>query len=147
VDRKIGISGTREGCTAEQHESFAIMLEHLVNLGGYNELHHGDCQGADEQGHAIATRLNCITVCHPPVSDYMRAYTQNIETREEYGYLQRDHNIVKETDVLVACPKGNEKEHYRSGTWTTVRFARQEGKEIILIWPNGFITQEDSKEQ
>lgn len=146
MSKSIGITGTREGCTTEQLKSFAIMLDHLVNLGGYDELHHGDCLGVDEQGHTVATQLNCTTVCHPPVSDYMRAYTHNDQTRKEYDYLERDHNIVKEADVLVACPKGSEKDHYRSGTWTTIRFARKEGKEIVIVWPDGVITQ-DPKEQ
>ena len=46
-----------------------------------------------------------------------------------------------ETDMLVACPKGPEE--VRSGTWSTVRFARKRGKRIVIIMPDGTVTEEN----
>lgn len=50
-------------------------------------------------------------------------------------YLERNRLIVVMGHVLVAVPDGPERT--RSGTWHTVRWARQAGLEITLLWPDG----------
>ena len=51
-------------------------------------------------------------------------------------YLERNHDIVDETDMLIATP-GEEQEVQRSGTWATIRYARKQKRTILTIYPSG----------
>jgi hypothetical protein len=56
----------------------------------------------------------------------------------------RNHDIVDETELLIACP-GELAEAVRSGTWATVRYARKLGRPIVIFWPDGSVTGEPAK--
>jgi hypothetical protein len=109
------------------------------------EVHHGDCIGGDTQVHDLAKAAGARRVVHPPVSDRYRAFCNGEEVREPAPYLERDHNIVDETDLLLAAPKQYE-EIRRSGTWATWRYANPDRR--IVVYPDGrtdppeFSTQE-----
>jgi predicted Rossmann fold nucleotide-binding protein DprA/Smf involved in DNA uptake len=60
--------------------------------------------------------------------------------RAEKPYLARNRDIVLETIALIAAP-AEPQERIRSGTWSTVRFAKKQGKTVILILPDGTIEQ------
>lgn len=64
------------------------------------------------------------------------------DIRDPLPPLERNHRIVDACDVLIACPK-DAQEQLRSGTWATVRYARKQGKRVIVITPDG--TVEDSQ--
>lgn len=49
-----------------------------------------------------------------------------------------NREIVDESDVLIACPPIVDEEP-RSRTWATVRYARSLDKEVVVIYPNGFV--------
>ena len=129
---KIGFTGTQIGTTTAQR---AVLMQLLV---AGTEFHHGDCVGADENAHAIASSLGLRTVCHPPINPAKRAFTENDETREPKDYIARNHDIVDETDFLLATPKFNAEE-LRSGTWATIRYAKKSGKRVGIIFPDGSI--------
>jgi hypothetical protein len=135
---KVGFTGTRTGMSVLQRNSLLVVLTEL----GMTELHHGDCKGSDAQCHALARREfergTYKIVIHPPIVPTHRAFCIGNEERPKKDYLLRDHDIVDETEVLVATP---EKliETLRSGTWATVRYARSQKRRIIVIWPNGTI--------
>ena len=133
-NRKIGFTGTREGLTDEQHQ----VLLNLIIASDPTEVHHGDCVGADAYCHTIAVNQKIPVILHPPDLPGLRMFcTQSAsEIREEKPYLDRNHDIVDETDILIACPKGGQ-ETIRSGTWATVRYARKQGKQVIIIYPSG----------
>jgi hypothetical protein len=101
-------------------------------------LHHGDCQGVDGQIAIMAKELGYRLVCHPPVSDYMRAFVKSDEYRPPLHYLIRDKNIVDASDILLAMPL-EETEQQKGGTWYTYRYSRQINKESILILPSGIM--------
>jgi len=126
---KIGFTGSRFGPTSDQAE----MLKFWI--GSVEEVHHGDCVGADATADAIAASYGTRRVAHPPVRAEFRAWCQTEETRPERPYLTRNHDIVDETDFLVATPSGPE--HLRSGTWATIRYARKKDKSVVIIWPDG----------
>jgi predicted Rossmann fold nucleotide-binding protein DprA/Smf involved in DNA uptake len=44
--------------------------------------------------------------------------------------------------VLVACPREEHGEETRSGTWSTVRYARRVGRPVIVVRPSGRIERE-----
>lgn len=83
-------------------------------------------------------------VIHPPKDESKRAFSIADEVRGAKPYLQRNKDIVDETDVLIATPKGNEEE-LRSGVWATIRYARKQKKKIVIIFPDGSIKEEEKK--
>jgi hypothetical protein len=52
--------------------------------------------------------------------------------------LVRNEVIERETGLLLAAP-GEVIEQHRSGTWSTVRFARKMGRAIWIVRPDGTI--------
>lgn len=139
--RKIGFTGTREGMTdAQKH-----CVYHLLHEYRPEQAHHGDCVGADANFHQLIRELtrDVWIVGHPPILTKARAYCTFDEEREPGEYHARDRNIVNETDMLIATPKGTSEE-LRSGTWTTVRYARSISKPILLVWLDGSITEENT---
>jgi hypothetical protein len=127
---KVGFTGTGTGLTPYQMIAVERQLQELSPI----EFHHGDCVGADAVAHDIATSLGIKTIQHPPTNPRARAFTRCDEVRSCKPYLERNHEIVDETDVLLACPR-SKNEELRSGTWATVRYARKQGREIRIIYP------------
>jgi hypothetical protein len=74
---------------------------------------------------------------HPPDDDTRRAYCGVHPARlaAPKPYLMRNKDIVDQTSILVAAPKGPEEK--RSGTWATVRYARKLGRPIYICYPDG----------
>lgn len=129
---KVGFTGTQKGMTDYQKSVITKWLE----SHGVTELHHGDCLGADEQIHHIARGQNIMVVTHPPLNPAKRAFCRVPGDRELKPYLERNHDIVDETEYLIAATRTN-MEEMRSGTWATVRYARRMHKPIWIVTPNG----------
>lgn len=132
----IGFTGTQIGLTAAQGRTLFSILQGLRDDLGYREFHHGDCIGADEQAHHIARNLGLKIVIHPPLYGKKRAYCKGDFCHEPMEYLERNQEIVNESNILVATPK-EDTEQLRSGTWSTVRRAKKKGIHVIIIKPNG----------
>lgn len=147
---KIGFTGTQNGTTAEQ----LVTLEKLLRAQKLDEFHHGDCIGADDEAVGVvkeikrhpplAWKKKPKIICHPPSNDSKRAWNESDEERTPKPYLDRNHDIVNESKMLIATPKGF-REELRSGTWATVRYARKQGKQVIIVWPDGSTTRENFK--
>jgi len=152
---KIGFTGTKNGMDALQKESLVTLFNQAVQENDEVEFHHGDCIGADAQAARLMdlVRRNLIRVhgpnpscrvkivCHPgyppnhPEETKYRAFTTfNDEVRDPKPFIARDHDIVDETDKLIAAPV-SKTEETRSGTWTTVRYARKKNKPYVAIYP------------
>lgn len=132
---KAGFTGTRLGMTGNQRSA----LKHFLIIHHPAELHHGDCVGSDREAHVIACDLDIPRIVgHPPLKRDLRAWCVFDEQREPKTYTARDHDIVDETDYLIATPNAYVEER-RSGTWLTARYARSQGKTIYLITPDGGI--------
>lgn len=128
----VGFTGAREGMTFKQIKALIRLLRTL----DLNEAHHGGCVGADEQFHKIICKLfnQAWTVNHP--CD-IKKYRANIIADVRYTSipaLARNKMIVDQSDILIACPKTKEEE-LRSGTWSTVRYARKIGKPVKIVEP------------
>lgn len=137
----VGFTGTRLGLTPEQAES----LDTLISTLKPTQAHHGDCIGADAEFHeCCVSRLSIWIVGHPPTSSAQRAFCKCDELRPAKDFLDRNKDIVKESDVLVACPD-SDREKWRSGTWSTIRYARVSRKQIWIVYPNGKIAEESVK--
>lgn len=141
---RIGFTGTSEGMSSHQSRIVGKMLTHAT------QLHHGDCVGSDNMAHQLAP-VTCAIVIHPPINESKRAFchnvrrgaTQKIFVVSPKEYLERNHDIVDATDVLIATPKGLGEE-LRSGTWSTIRYARKQGKVVIIVGPTGIVTREEN---
>ena len=133
---KIGFTGTQRGTTELQIRSLREILENMTG-----ELHHGDCVGADAEAHDVARSFGLRVVVHPPIKSGKRAWKKGDETREPREYLERNGEIVLETEMLVATP-GEFQEQLRSGTWSTVRRARRMGGHIVIVFPDGSVRRE-----
>jgi hypothetical protein len=132
---KVGFTGTQSGMSRHQA---AQLIDNLVALE-CTEFHHGDCIGADNQADVLARNIVGRIVVHPPTNDSKRAFTTRkagTVVRPPKPYLERNHDIVDETDVLIATPRDERVEELRSGTWATVRYARKQGKRVIIL-PRG----------
>ena len=131
-----GVTGTAGPVTFWQIQR----LWELLTVLPLTRLHHGDCVGGDAIGHAIWTmeRSEPVTV-HPPTKPGKRAFCKGDDVRAEAPFLVRDGHIATEVDVLIAVPS-TAHEVRRSGTWTTVRYARKAGKIIIRINRDGTIS-------
>lgn len=134
----LGFTGSRHPLPAAQRARLALGLGRLLEAGA-TDLHHGDCVGADATAHEPAVALGLRAVVHPPTQDSLRAWCQGDETREPLPYLQRNRAIVDACDVLIACPGGPEVQ--RSGTWSTVRYARKVGQRVVIVMPDGSISK------
>ena len=130
---RVGFTGTRYGLSDEQKQTLPTLLTDVA------EFHHGDCVGADADGHAIAFGLGIPIHVHPPSDDRLRAYSVNfIQTYQTKGYFGRDRDIVDFTDYLIACPRSRSSR--TGGTWFTIGYARSKHKSVDVIWPDGEVT-------
>lgn len=61
----------------------------------------------------------------------------------EKDYKVRDKDIVDMSERMIAtpfCP-----EIARSGTWTTVRYARKKNKPLWIVMPDGQVIEERTR--
>jgi hypothetical protein len=131
----IGMTGTRDGMTNAQKDSFLRGLEHFRAA----TLHHGDCVGADAEAHEIAAGRGMAITIHPPKDSRYRAYKREEGDQEmdPLGYFQRNRNIVKASDILFGVPKT--KVDIGGGTWYTIKYGKGSGKPVYIIYPDGFV--------
>lgn len=129
----VGFTGTQEGMTTLQKGSARGFLS-LIS----GELHHGDCIGADAEMHDIAEALGWDTIIHPPANEAKRAFKSGTRILRPLPYLVRNKHIVEASSIMIATPKEFE-EQLRSGTWSTVRYARRRSTAVFIIYPDGEI--------
>lgn len=136
----VGFTGTRFGMSELQKQALYNKLAELKDNQLYaeyailwDEFHHGDCVGADAEAHAIALTFRFKVVIHPPDQDKLRAFcvvSYKIEVPKPY--LDRNKMIVDSCHLLIAAPRTNGEE-LRSGTWSTIRYAKHKKKEVYIL--------------
>ncbi len=138
----IGITGTRKGMTDQQrHTLTQIFGTFLLYLKGDADiqLHHGCCKGVDLEVADLFRSMfpqNKI-IQHPPTNRSFAVVNTSDEIRQSKPYLDRNKDIVDECELLIAIP-GEKEEVLRSGTWSTIRYARNKTEGILtIIYPDG----------
>lgn len=137
----IGFTGTQEGMNPDQLRFVEELLQCATKGLGLREVHHGDCIGADAQFHGLVEKLmesgpKIHTVGHPANIPGKRAYCNVNMSYPPKPPLVRNRDIVKcARDFLIATPK-EESEIVRSGTWSTIRLARQFKLDVHLVLPS-----------
>jgi predicted Rossmann fold nucleotide-binding protein DprA/Smf involved in DNA uptake len=130
----IGFTGTRKGMTQQQHRTVTELVSRASTA---THVIHGDCIGADYNFHNIAVKAGLSVVLRPCNLSNQRAYSEGAEkVYEPEKPIARNHKIVSECSGLIACP-GKMTEEMRSGTWATIRYARQNSKRVVIVWPDG----------
>lgn len=118
---RVGFTGTREGLSRRQFGQLSKMLHWLVlTHANEAEFHHGACVGADLEAEALARAHGYKVIDH---------FTHS---RASADMLKRNRDIVAHSDVLIAGPL-QDAEELRSGTWATVRYARQAGLPVVML--------------
>lgn len=140
----LGFTGTRQGMTTAQRKTVLSLIKRIDP----DKVLHGDCTGSDAEFHAmiIAYRGGILAERPRPViairpSDRAsRAYCEGAELiYPPKSPLDRDREIAKDSDSMIATPKGFEEE-VRSGTWATIRYFRlYKNKTLYIVQPDGNI--------
>jgi hypothetical protein len=137
----IGFTGTRIGMTSAQKQRVISFLSRIKHEFPNHEWwgHHGDCIGADEDFHNLLRKADFKIYGHPPGNPKLRAFLTFDDCDKPEIYRIRNHNIVRESRILIATPRLPEQDSSQgySGTWATVRYARQRKKPYIVIMPDG----------
>lgn len=137
----LGVTGTRDGLTMAQDMAVRAFLVGAKAFG-IEEIHHGCCIGADARVHALCTIEGAIeipVVIHPPINTRNLAeLTGEVERKAPKEYMERNRNIVDNSDVLLVMPNSLH-EKVRSGTWACYRYAVKSLRPIVIIWPTGNI--------
>lgn len=119
-----------------QFKEFKFQMKTFVkkNPTTFKVFHHGDCLGADAQAHGVARELGFWIVVHPPEEPRGRAFCDGDVILPEKPFLVRNRDIVDASHLVLAAPKTAE-EVLRSGTWATIRYARNEEKVLRVLQP------------
>lgn len=136
----VGFTGTRLGLLRPQHESLKRFMRKLAPT----RFVHGDGGHADALAHQIAESIGCYIEIFPSdIAGHVTYFgsSTNCEVFERMPPLARDRLMVRLIHGLIACPR-TDKEELRSGTWATVRYAREIGLPIYIIRGNGSIVRD-----
>ena len=129
----VGFTGTRKGMSVNQKCCLVDILSGLTGFRagrGLNNyvvhFHHGACEGADVEADLIARNHGCKMYIHPS-NHKTRVYCEEPgdAVYPLFPPLVRDRKIVDVVEILIAAPL-TDTEVRRSGTWTTVRYARKQ---------------------
>lgn len=149
-------TGTRRGTTPAQ----LLAAFNLVVLYAPERFLHGGAPGADAEIDDLVApwywergsgekRLLAAIFGTPPIGVYpaevdrhahwmIRAeYAAIREVYEPQDPLRRNRIMARLCHRLVACPAEQIGESLRSGTWATVRYAREAGKPVTIVRPDG----------
>lgn len=143
----LGFTGTERGMTRQQRATYRYLIREL----DLKVLHHGDCVGADVEADMDARVIGVKIIIHPPLDPHKRAFCVALpphETRSVKPYLKRNRDIITGgIDGLIACPRQPVEPNNKrgDGTWTTVGYARQAGRRIWIILPDGTFREEQPR--
>lgn len=133
----LGFTGTRDGMTDRQREGVAEFLwQYRPTI-----VHHGDCVGADSQFHDSALLLPepPRIETHPCNLTKFRANRKANVVHPVRLPKDRDEDIVRASEQLLAAPRATASTSYRSGTWQAIRLALAAKKTVTVVWPDGTV--------
>jgi len=146
----IGFTGTRQGMSPEQRRA----VEALLIRFDPDAVVHGDCVGADAEFDAICELFDISRRIRPCNLEDMRAHSERRGAQPvavAQAPMVRNRNIVREADLLIACPLGPDPvvsgtSLRGQGTWATVGFARSVHRDVYVVERNGTVIEEISDE-
>lgn len=116
------------------------VLSELIRGAGHRPIHfhHGCCHGADMQAHFYASSIGLYVVGHPSSDQQQRAIRRAggcDQLRSIQPPLARNRVMVAECSIVIAAPAQGV-EVLRSGTWATVRYAREAKRLRYMLLPD-----------
>jgi hypothetical protein len=131
----LAFTGTRKGMTKAQRRT---LRHHLMTTDKRPTVaHHGRCVGADEDMHDLLLAAKVPVETWPGDIEDLRAPCLGAAVdHEPMSCLARNQRIVEACDYLIVAPAGYTEER-RSGTWATARAAREMGKPVYVVLPDG----------
>lgn len=136
----IGITSTRRGITYPQRLAMVGLIT-AWRAEGFLIAHHGDCPGGDLAFASEAQKAGYFVEAHPGPSRKFRAWHRSDKIHPPKEFLDRNRDIVDTSERMIAAPF-SEEEEARSGTWSTVRYARSLSRLPPYIWivlPDGSV--------
>lgn len=134
----VGFTGTQLGMTLYQKPMVVARLQEIKAEHDVVTAMHGHCIGADDDFGTIAFNQDFTVIVRPGCdvngNTPKRGQSAFDEEYPPEPYLVRNKKIVDGSDILLATPKEME-EVVRSGTWSTIRYARRIGKPVEIFWP------------
>ena len=137
----IGVTGTRDGMSKLQKESFESCIGAILFQQEWSEriLHQGQCIGVDvEFARLLKNRYGFKVISHPPIKKDLIGICENDEVCPAKSYFARNRDIVNCSELMFVFPK-EERRQSHGGTWYTFDFAIKNMKPTILIRPSGKI--------
>lgn len=138
---KIAFTGTRKGMSSAQREQFSKVLLWFAGpprepkIEGFT-FHDGWALGADQEAAELALLYfprSCIHIHPAPGHEPLPARARELYVLYEvFPPLERNRHMVDACDVLIAAPE-TDREVLRSGTWATVRYARSQGRPVVML--------------
>lgn len=138
----VGFTGTRDGPLEAQHKR----LQWLLGFLPLELFVHGAGGHSDALVHAFVERRfpSCRFELFPssqhPMASYVMWPNSRTIVHPEMPPLDRNRLITQWVHGLIATPKSDTED--RSGTWTTIRYAREIGLPTYIIRGNGSIVRE-----
>lgn len=123
----ISFIGAPGGMNAYQKTS----VERLLKMFEPTEVHHGDCLGADEEFHNIATRLNLYTASHPQKDEELKANCMANHINLAKSKERANRDLVKVCELLLAAP--DVPEGHFDPTWMVIRTAKRTGRAVVVF--------------
>lgn len=117
-------------------------ISRLLALIEPEEVHHGDCVGADAEVHAVCAELGLHVVLHPPLNDTLRAWCAGehvLRSLRPQPYDTRNLRIVRDVQLLLAAPAIAEYANVRSGTGHAIATARNLRVARLVVLPDGAV--------
>jgi len=141
----VGFTGRSSPVPTPQRHALEDVLEWLRDNGA-RRLVHGDCIEADSVAHLQAWDLGYDLILRPGHDaegrSPKRAWNPRAMTvHPSLPYSDRNFLIARDADILVAAP-ATFSEILRAGEWQTIRMARKLGKPIVIVWPDGRISED-----
>lgn len=142
IHDRVAFTGSQQGMTEQQ----MIVMRSLVREIEAEKVGHGCCIGADVEFHLMAQtfRPDLKIVLFPSTLRGKQALiwtSREVTTHVPELPLKRNRKLVAWCDRLIATPD-TAREILRSGTWATVRYAREAEKRITIVYPDGRIEWE-----
>ena len=155
---KLGFTGTRDAAKVQGVQLIRMAYqihawrERIKTVCGQDlerleriEWHYGMCVGADAYAADLAKAAGFYLVGHPPKNRKLVSIeVRPDEIRPALDYLDRNWAIVKEVGLIYAMPKEDDEPEMKrgGGTWATIRYARQNGNPLCLMYPSGILVYE-----
>lgn len=110
--------------------------------------HHGGCDGVDWLFHMLCRAARVPLTVHPASGTAARwahpgalLQVPGVIVLPAKPPLERNHDIVDISNIMLVIPEGPEKDNPRSGTWATHRYAREVGIRMDVCFPNGTVVK------